>query len=54
MMRMPDHIRRMYDEWCALQRGSKTPIEKPKELQDYLEERRRIIEKAEANGCLIG
>jgi hypothetical protein len=54
MLRMPEDIRHMLNEWAARQRESNVPVEKPKELQDYLEERRRIIEKAEANGCMIG
>ena len=54
MLRMPEDIEKMYDEWVKKQLASTLPIEKPKELREYLEERNRIIEKAEANGCMIG
>ena len=54
MMRMPEEIKKMYDEWAASQTDPMHPTEKPKALKDYLEERKRIIEKAKANGCMIG
>ena len=54
MLRMPEDIEKMYDEWVKEQLASDTPIEKPKELQDYLELEKAIIEMAEANGCMIG
>ena len=54
MLRMPEEFEKMYAEWMKEQLASAVPIEKPKELQEYLEERNRIIEKAEANGCMIG
>lgn len=44
----------MLNEWAARQRESSTPVEMPKELKDYFEREKRIIEKAEANGCMIG
>ena len=54
MMRMPEDIRRMLNEWAARQRESSVPVEMPQELKDYLEREKAIIEKAEANGCMIG
>lgn len=54
MMRMPEEFEKMYDEWAASQTDPMHPTEKPKPLKDYLEECRRIIEKAEDNGCMIG
>lgn len=54
MMRMPDEMKKLYDEWVAKQLSTAEPVEKPQELQDYLEKRKHAIEKAEANGCMIG
>ena len=53
-MRMPDDMERKLVEWAARQRESSVPIEKPKDLREYLEKRRHIIEKAAENGCMIG
>ena len=54
MLRMPEDIEKMYDEWVAAQTDPMHPTEKPQELKDYLEHEKAIIEKAEANGCMIG
>lgn len=54
MLRVPNEIEKLYNEWANAQIDPMHPTEKPKELQDYLEERKRIIEQAEANGCMIG
>lgn len=56
MMVMPDHIKELYLDWAEAQIEAEpgTIIGKPKELEEYLEERHRIIEQAEANGCMIG
>ncbi len=54
MLRMSKHIKDMLKEWAARQRKTADPVEMPQELKDYLDKRKRIIEKAEANGCLIG
>lgn len=54
MLKTPEHIKRLWDEWILSQVDPMHPTEMPQELKDYLDREKRIIEEAEANGCMIG
>ncbi len=56
MMMIPDHIKELFNEWADAQRqaGPYQEVEMPQELKDYFEDKKRVLDEAEANGCMIG
>lgn len=50
---MPEHVEKLLDEWSDAQFEPSATVEMPQELKGYHGHDERVIEKVEANGCMI-